>query len=222
MNDGPAIMFASAFFLVKPLQNDPINGIIFVICSPIFYIKDVREMFPKLETERLVLREITKEDTDDVFACFSNPEAMRYYGQDPFERREQVEQLIGFFEGNFRDQRGIRWGIERKGSPGLIGTIGLNAWSPKHRRAEIGYEIHPDHWRKGYASEAAACVVGYGFEALRLARIGAVVFTENAASSGMLEKLGFRREGVLRNYIVQSGVSHDTYAYSVVSEGEGR
>lgn len=71
-------------------------------------------MFPELETERLVLREITKEDADDVFACFSNPEAMRYYGQDPFERREQAEQLIGFFADSLRDQRGIRWGSNAK------------------------------------------------------------------------------------------------------------
>ncbi|MDR9856260.1 GNAT family N-acetyltransferase [Paenibacillus sp. VCA1] len=178
-------------------------------------------MFPELETERLILREITKEDTESIFACFSNGEAMRYYGQDAFEHREQAERLIGFFADSYREKRGIRWGIERKDAPGLIGTVGFNAWSPKHRRAEIGYEIHPDHWRKGYASEAVACILAYGFEALSLARIGAVVYTENAASSRMLIKLGFREEGLLRHYMFQSGVSHDTYAYSLLPGDRG-
>ncbi|BFH64331.1 GNAT family N-acetyltransferase [Paenibacillus azoreducens] len=175
-------------------------------------------MFPQLETERLILREITKEDAESVFACFSNRDAMCYYGQEAFEHREQAEQLIVFFADSYQNKRGMRWGIERKGTSGLIGTIGFNAWSPKHQRAEIGYEIHPDHWRSGYASEAAGCVIAYGFEELNLGRIGAVVFKENAASSQMLLKLGFQQEGVLRNYMVQAGASLDTYVYSMVRE----
>ncbi|MEC0369007.1 GNAT family N-acetyltransferase [Paenibacillus chibensis] len=176
-------------------------------------------MFPQLETERLILREIMEEDTGDIFACFSNEEAMRYYGQDPFDSVEQAVQLIRFFGDSYRDKRGIRWGIERKEAPGLIGTAGFNAWAPKHRRAEIGYEIHPEHWRKGYASEAAASILKYGFDHMNLARIGAVVFTGNQASQEMLIKLGFEQEGTLRNYMVQSGVSHDTSVYSRLNPG---
>lgn len=173
-------------------------------------------MFPKIETERLVLREITQDDTESIFACFSNDEAMRYYGQEVFENIEQAEKLVSFFADSYRENRGIRWGIERKGNPGLIGTMGFNAWSPKHQRAEIGYEIHPEHWRKGYATEAAASILTYGFEFMNLARIGAIVFTENDGSNEMLIKLGFQKEGVLRNYMVQSGVSHHTHMYSIL------
>ncbi|MDR0270550.1 GNAT family protein [Paenibacillus sp.] len=173
-------------------------------------------MFPKLETQRLILREITREDVESIFACFASEEAMRYYGQDVFEDRGQADNLVSFFADSYQGKRGIRWGIERKEVPGLIGTIGFNAWLPKHRRAEIGYEIHPEHWRRGYASEAAASILAYGFESMDLARIGAVVFTENAASSQMLQKLGFQQDGVLRNYMVQAGKSHDTYVYSIL------
>lgn len=173
-------------------------------------------MFPHIKTERLMLREITEEDTDSIFACFSNHEAMRHYGQEAFENVEQAEKLIAFFADSYRDSRGIRWGIERKEAPGLIGTIGFNAWSPKHQRAELGYEIHPEYWRKGYASEAAASILTYGFEFMNLARIGAVVFMGNDASKELLTKLGFQKEGILRNYMVQSGISHHTEVYSIL------
>ncbi len=96
-------------------------------------------MFPTLETERLVLREISKDDAEGIFACFSNENVTRYYGQDNLENIEQAEAFVYFFANSYKEKRGIRWGIEIKGTQGIIGTIGFNAWSPKHKRAEIGY-----------------------------------------------------------------------------------
>lgn len=98
----------------------------------------------------------------------------------------------------------------------MIGTVGFNAWSPKHKRAEIGYELHPEYWRKGYATEAVSEVISYGFKELDLTRIGAIVFIENKASNELLTKLGFQKEGVLRNYMYQNGVPYDTYVYSLL------
>jgi ribosomal-protein-alanine N-acetyltransferase len=175
-------------------------------------------MFPVLETERLILRDIVYEDAQDIFDCFSNDDVTRYYGQDNLTSVEQAQQFVAFFSRNYSEKRGIRWGIERKGQSGLIGTIGFNAWSSKHRRAEIGYELHPQYWRKGYAKEAASKVISYGFNNLHLTRIGAVVFTENAASNGLLTNLGFEKEGLLKNYIYQNGAAHDTNAYALLPE----
>ncbi|WP_453993019.1 GNAT family N-acetyltransferase [Bacillus nitroreducens] len=174
-------------------------------------------MFPILETERLHLREITMKDADGIFACFSNKDVTRYYGQETLERIEQAEAFVDFFANSFKEKRGIRWGIEIKGTEGIIGTIGFNAWSPKHRRTEIGYEIHPNHWRKGYASEAVLKVIQYGFDELHLTRIGAVVFIDNEASNQLLYKLGFQKEGVLRNYMYQNGLAYDTNVYSLLN-----
>jgi ribosomal-protein-alanine N-acetyltransferase len=111
----------------------------------------------------------------------------------------------------------MRWGIERLDTCELIGTVGFNLWNQKHKRAEIGYELHPQHWGQGYASEAAAAVMAYGFNNLQLIRIGAVVFLENQASQHVLEKLGFQKEGVLKNYMYQNGKAHDTFVYSSLS-----
>lgn len=172
--------------------------------------------FPVLETTRLRLRELTMRDVPEIFACFSSGEVMRYYGQEPLTTLAQADELVNFFAASFRDKRGIRWGIEIKGSSGLIGTIGFNAWSPKHRRAEIGYELSPAFWRQGYAAEAVTEVLAFGWESLELTRIGAVVFTANEASNALLVKLGFQQEGLLRNYMIQDGKSYDTNIYSVI------
>ncbi|RHW43263.1 N-acetyltransferase [Neobacillus notoginsengisoli] len=173
-------------------------------------------MFPRLETDRLLLREITMDDAPCIFACFSNEEVTRYYGFETMHTIDQAEKLIKFFSEKYEDKAGIRWGIERKSESGLIGTIGFNSWSIKHKGAEIGYEVHPDYWRKGYISEALRAVFAYGFEAMDLNRIGAVVFPENEASNKLLLKAGFQKEGLLREYIYQNGTPHDAYVYSLL------
>ncbi|OIK05395.1 GNAT family N-acetyltransferase [Bacillus sp. MUM 116] len=173
-------------------------------------------MFPTLETDRLVLRELTNEDAEGIFACFSNDDVTRFYGLETLKSIEEAEKFVDFFSKNYSEKRGIRWGIERKGTKGIIGTIGFNAWSPKHKRAEIGYEIHPEQWRKGYTSEAVSKVLSYGYDVMGLTRIGAVVFIENEASNKLLEKVGFQKEGILRDYMYQDGKAYDTYVYSLL------
>ncbi|MFT8322149.1 MAG: GNAT family protein [Bacillus sp. (in: firmicutes)] len=175
-------------------------------------------MFPSIETERLVLRKLTKADAEGIFACFSNEEVIRYYGQQPLEMLEQAEGFVDFFTKNYHEKRGIRWGIEQKGKKGIIGTIGFHSWLPKHQRAEIGYELHPDYWRKGYAVEAITRIISYGFKEMDLTRIGAVVFLENKASNQLLAKLGFQQEGILREYMYQNGVAYDTNIYSLLKD----
>ncbi|WP_153721798.1 GNAT family N-acetyltransferase [Sporosarcina cascadiensis] len=173
-------------------------------------------MFPQIETDRLRLREIEQDDAASLFAYFSTDEVTRYYGQDSFQQIEQAEDLIKSFSASYDETKGIRWGIEHKETNELIGTIGFHLLSLRHKRAEIGYDLHPEHWGKGYASEAVKAAISYGFEVMELTRIGAVVFIENEASSKLLLKLGFEKEGVLRDYMYQNGTAHDTYIYSLL------
>lgn len=171
-------------------------------------------MFPLLETERLILREITAEDGQAIYRVFSNDDVTKHYGLTSFDDFQQAQKLIESFSANFQSKRGMRWGIELKGEKGLIGTIGFNLWSPVHKRAEIGYELHPDYWGAGYASEAVAKIVDYGFQHLQLKRIGAIVFIENAASNQLLLKQGFEKEGVLKKYMYQNGQEFDVTVFA--------
>lgn len=173
-------------------------------------------MFPTLTTERLILREIFQQDAQDIYSYFSDERVTKYYGMNTFVNLEEAENLISAFSSNSTQKKGIRWAIERKDTKGLIGTIGFNLWSPAHKRAEIGYEIHPDFWRMGYTSEALNTIIEYGFNELGLTRIAAVVFIENNASNQLLLKNGFKKEGILRNYMYQNNIAHDVNIFSKV------
>ncbi len=173
-------------------------------------------MFPTLDTERLLLREIQRDDAESIFSYFSNDIVTQHYGMNTFVKLEQAENLIDAFSKNFADKRGIRWGIEDKDSKRLIGTIGFNLWSPAHKRAEVGYELHPDVWRMGYTSEALLKILEYGFEGLGLTRIGAVVYIENEASNQLLLKLGFEKEGTLRNFMYQNDKVYDVNIFAMI------
>lgn len=174
-------------------------------------------MFPTLNTDRLVLREITEKDAQAILNCFSNPDVLRHYGQNPLTSLEQVKQIINRFSKNYEEQQGIKWGIELKGREGLIGTIGFQEWSTEHKRAEISYALFPDSWGKGYAQEALNKVISFGFQEMELLRIGAIVFTENDASNKLLTKVGFEKEGLLKKYMHQNNMPYDTYVYSLIN-----
>jgi len=173
-------------------------------------------MFPLFETERLVLRELVEDDAQYILNCFSNDEVLRYYGQKPLTSIEQVKHIIGNFSRSFEEKSGVKWGIELKETGTVIGTIGFQEWSLEHKRANISYALFPENWGKGYASEAIEQVISYCFQELGLERIGAVVFIENEASNNLLTKIGFQKEGVLKNYMYQNGVAHDTNIYSLL------
>ncbi|WP_440603865.1 GNAT family N-acetyltransferase [Bacillus sp. GB_SG_008] len=172
--------------------------------------------FPTLETDRLSLIEINQTYSQNIYDIFSLEEVTRYYGMNCFQEREQVVRMIDSFSKNFQEKRAIRWGIVVKETGDFVGTVGYNNLQLWSKRAEIGYDIHPSFWRKGYASEAVKTVLEYGFQELDLFRIGAITYPENEASSHLLLKIGFQKEGLLRGYIYQNHHSNDALVYSIL------
>jgi [ribosomal protein S5]-alanine N-acetyltransferase len=173
-------------------------------------------VFPILLTSRLILRELHDEDLDSFIDIFSRDEVTRYYGRDVVTSSEEANDLLQKMKSGFLEKRGIRWGIEARDTKQLIGTIGYHLWSPLHKRAEVGYELHPDYWNKGYATEAIKTALSYGFQEMDLNRISAIVYFENQASNRLLEKIGFQKEGIKREYMLQGNQFHDTYFYSLL------
>jgi [ribosomal protein S5]-alanine N-acetyltransferase len=179
--------------------------------------------FPILETERLHLIEINEQYSQKYYEIMSLDEVTRYYGMENLKGVEEAVKMIDSFKNNFLSNRGIRWGIVLKENQEFIGTVGLNNLNLPNKRAEIGYEIHPDYWRKGFTSEAVKEVLRYSFEELGLYRIGAVTYPENIASSTLLKKLGFKQEGLLRGYIYQKNRSNDVFIFSLLrTEWKGK
>ena len=98
----------------------------------------------------------------------------------------------------------------------MVGTIGLNNLALGMKKAEVGFEIHPEFWRGGITSEALRAVLNYSFNNLGLHRMGAVTFPANVASISLLKKNGFEEEGKLRSYLFQNGESHDALLFSLL------
>lgn len=172
--------------------------------------------FPELDTTRLQLIEITNEHASALFHILSNETVTRFYGMDPLCKQEDVLQIIESFKQTFDSRQGIRWGIVIRDSGTFIGTIGLNHLSLYSKKAEIGFELDPAHWRCGYAAEAIEAVLTYAYETLGLYRMGAVTFLENRASIQLLTRIGFEEEGMLRGYLFQGGTSHDGRIFSLL------
>ena len=100
-----------------------------------------------------------------------------------------------------------------------MGACGFHGVLPDRRRAEIGFELTPDHWRQGYMREAVNTVLRFGFQTLRLHKVEALVTAPNAASRGLLTDIGLRQDGVLREQVFWKQRFHDLHVFSIL-EGE--
>jgi len=176
---------------------------------------DVFDDPPVLRTKRLVLRQITESDGDGLFEIFGDPEVCAYYEWDTFASPEQGHALAARSADQFRQRQAIRWGLELPGSPHIVGTCGYTRWNRENRFAILGYDLARCHWRRGLMSEAVAAVLGVGFGQMALNRVEATVQAGNMASVRVLERAGFRREGVLRERAFKGGDFRDVWTFGV-------
>jgi len=171
--------------------------------------------FPELKTQRLLLRKLEKTDANEMFFLRSNEDVLRYIGREPTKTIAEAEEFINMINKNVDGNESILWGITFLNDPSLvIGTICIWNFKKENYRGEIGYILHPDHWRKGIMKEAIKAVVDYGFQVLGLHSIEAMLSPENIASSSVLESTGFVKEGHLKESFYFNGKFTDTAIYS--------
>lgn len=175
-----------------------------------------RERLPTINTSRLSLRWISAADVDDFFAIYSNPEVMRYWSTPPLPDRNAASKLISEIHDGFERRELLKWGIALRSDDTLIGSVTLFHLDVTHRRAEIGYALGRPYWGKGYMQETLRAVISYAFEVLNLHRIEADVDPRNAASIRTVERLGFQREGYLRERWQVNGEIQDAYFYGLI------
>jgi len=148
--------------------------------------------FPVLETERLVLRQVNKDDVNEVFFLRSSTEVGKYIARDP---QKNINETIAFIEKtkrNMNDNKAIPWAITFKNNDKLIGTLSLHSFSEENTVAEIGYDLSPEFQKKGIMSEALKAVISYGFQDLQLLMIEAFTQIENESSKLLLVKNKFQ------------------------------
>lgn len=172
--------------------------------------------FPTLSTHRLHLREITQGDVHEMFATLGDPDLMKWFGDPTPNLAATAEVIDTLASWRTLPDPGVRWGLERKAQPGLVGSCGLFRWVRRHRTCVIGYELARQAQGQGLMHEALSCAIDWGWEHMDLVRIVAHIHPDNVASQAVVDKLGFEREGLARKMLVWGGVHHDLLVYSLI------
>ena len=174
--------------------------------------------FPNLETERLLLRRVDSNDVREILALRSNPDTMKYIPRPLLKTDEEALEHITMIDSKIDSNEGINWAITLKDNPKLIGIIGHYRIKPENYRAELGYMLLPEYHGKGIISEAVKEAVNYGFNAMKLHSLEAVIDPENYASAKVLEKNGFVKEAHFIDYEFFEGRFLDTVIYSILNK----
>lgn len=174
--------------------------------------------FPRLETERLELREVTLRHAGDLLRVRSQPEGARY-GPDPWQDQGRAESVIRQWHKWFLDKEDIPWGIFFRGQDRLIGH--LKYAYMRQYLGMLGYHLDLEHWNKGIMTEALRAVISFLYTRTDAYRLQATVHKDHEASIHLLEKLGFKREGLLRGRAYWHGCFCDLYMYALL-RGESK
>lgn len=169
-----------------------------------------------LETERLLLKELTPELYDYIFAHWDDDTIMAYLGNTDradFElEKEKYRKGLTTYHLSFKN-----FLMVEKSTGIIIGRIGYHTWKAAHSRAEIGYAIQrEEHKSKGYMTEAMKAILQYGFKHMQLNRVEAFVNPLNIPSIRLIEKYGFTKEGLLRQHYGRNGVTEDSAVYGLL------
>ncbi len=174
--------------------------------------------FPNLETERLSLRRVNKNDASAILELRSNPESMKYIPRPLLKTTEDALEHIAMIDDKIDNNEGINWAITLKNDSNLIGLIGFYRIKPEHYRAEIGYMLLPNFSGKGIISEAINEVMYYGFKIMHLHSVEGVIDPNNLASEKVLQKNGFIKEAHLRENEYFEGRFWDSVIYSKLNQ----
>lgn len=171
--------------------------------------------FPTLETSRLVLRQITDDDADDLFVLRSNEKLMQHIDRPLAKTTGDAQKLIFIIKDFLQKNEGISWAITLKDNPKLIGTFGFWRIQKEHYRAEIGYLLHGDYHGTGMMQEAMEAGINYAFNTLKVHTIEANINPKNTASIKLAERNGFIREAYFKDIYFSNGKFIDTTIYTL-------
>lgn len=168
---------------------------------------------PILVGERLRLRPLGPVDVPALHTLFADPRVTRYWSHGPLATLDDAAWYLRDVEAGRRHGTRWQWGVARRDDDAVIGTCTLFAPGEADRCAEIGYALGSAHWGHGYAREAVRLLIGHAFGPLGLHQIDADVDPRNAASCRLLEALGFRNEGLVRERWYAGGECARTALY---------
>lgn len=177
---------------------------------------DLGVALPTLAAGRVRLRWLSETDVPSLFAIFGDPQVTRYYGHSTLSDLSAAVALLADIHEQFSRMTLFQWGVELTGTGAIIGTCTLASLNFEHRRAELGFALAQGYWGHGYMSEALRALLRFGFREMMLHRIWADTDPRNEPSIRTLERLEFRREGMLREHYFVQGERQDAIMYGLL------
>ncbi|NLM21557.1 MAG: GNAT family N-acetyltransferase [Peptococcaceae bacterium] len=171
---------------------------------------------PQLETERLILRKLTLQDADDIFAYGSDPEVSRFMTWETHKSIEEARSFINIILDKYEKDEAGEWGIVLKSTGKLIGSVGIPRYDLKNKSAEIGYVLSRKYWGQGIMPEAVSRVLQFAFEEMGLNRIESCHSLPNEKSGRVMQKVGMSFEGVIREKIFAKNKYWDVKQYAIL------
>lgn len=170
----------------------------------------------ELEGHKTVLRELVAEDVDAVAAIIGDERVTQFLSFDSRTREQAAGMISGVIERAQAEPR-TEFYLAVTSHDGDLGLLGFARLAlTGHQAGKLGYAIGYEHQGKGYATDAVTTMVDYGFQTLGLHRITAAIGPDNPASIAVAERLGFTREGVLREHVFTNGSWRDSMLFSVL------
>ncbi|BCL39803.1 N-acetyltransferase (plasmid) [Nostoc sp. MS1] len=179
-------------------------------------------MNPSIEpviTKQLIIRRMAQTDLLDFLAYQTHPEVLRYMPVQPLTQEKAIDFLDRQAVVEIGDEGGyIVFAVHHIADTKIIGEVGINLLPKAQSKGEIGWSLHPNYQGRGYATQAAQILLSYSFTHLKLHRITSICDTRNTASYMLMERLGMRREGHLKQSQLIKSVWQDEYIYALLCE----
>ncbi len=170
----------------------------------------------KLETERLILRRLEKNDAKELFDGIVNQKEFLYYANKKQVTLEEEKASLENIEEKYQNKNYYNWVITLKNTKQIIGAVNFNV-NLKNDSVMFNYVIDNRFTRKGYMTEALICVKKFAFNEIKVNRFEGGCVVKNYASKRVMEKCGLTQEGVLKSYVKLSDGYHDMILFAEIN-----
>ncbi|MGM8211166.1 GNAT family N-acetyltransferase [Virgibacillus sp. W0430] len=167
-----------------------------------------------IQTKNLIFRELTVEDTEDIYTLYSDSEVLQLDNREPIKYISEAESLIRTFQQANLSYHSINWGTELKSTNKIIGTCGFKRWDRISHHSEIGGNISSLYWGNHYGTEMLHFLLNYGFNKMDLNKIYACTNRKNTRVRALLEKFNFKTDGRLRDHQLVNNLYEDVLLFS--------
>lgn len=171
---------------------------------------------PTIQGDGVQLRAIVRGDVEAIYRLFSDPDVTRHMSLARLHTLTDAERFLASIQEHFRNHSLYQWGISEPGAP-LTGTVTFAGLDADNRRAEIGFALLPEARGRGLMTRAVSAALDFGFAQMNLHRVEANVDPDNEPSIRLLQRLGFRREGLLRERWLVAGEARDAVLFGLLA-----